>query len=103
MGFTKKAHIFRITRKPLAVISSALTVVLTLVLATTASAGEPITQHVSDGSPDAWIAFGFEHPGAGCDANFSLMANLYADGSMSANTPIDSQTEMAFTSGEDQP
>ena len=72
---------FRITRKSLAVISSALTVVLTLVLATTALAQGPVTQHVSAGGPDACIAFGFEHPG--CDGNFSLTGNVYADGSMS--------------------
>jgi hypothetical protein len=72
---------FRITRKRLAAISSALTVVLALVLATTALAMGPVIQHVSAGGPDACIAFGFEHPG--CDGNFSLTANVYADGSMS--------------------
>jgi hypothetical protein len=72
---------FRITRKRLAGISSALTIVLALVLATTASAGGPVAHHVSAGGPDACVAFGFEHPG--CDGNFSLTAIEYADGSMS--------------------
>jgi hypothetical protein len=72
---------FRITRKRLAAISLALTVVLALVLVTTALAVGPVTQHVSAGGPDACIAFGFEHPG--CDGNFSLVGKVYADGSMS--------------------
>ena len=72
---------FRITRKRLAGISSALTIVLALVLATTASAGGRVAHRVSAGGPDACIAFGFEHPG--CDANFSLVGIVYADGSMS--------------------
>ena len=71
----------RITRKGLAGISSALTVVLALVLVTTALAQGPVTQHVSVGSPDACFAlFGATHPG--CDGNFSLTANVYADGSV---------------------
>jgi len=72
---------FRITRKRLAGISSALTIVLALVLATTASAGGRVAHRVSAGGPDACVAFGFEHPG--CDANFSLVGIVYADGSMS--------------------
>ena len=72
---------FRFTRKRAAAISLALTVVLALVLATTALAMGPVTQHVSAGGPDACIAFGFTHPG--CDGNFSLTAHVYADGSMS--------------------
>ena len=72
---------FRISRKRLAGISSALALVLALLLATTASAGGPVVHHVSVGSPDACIAFGAEHPG--CDGNFSLTATISADGSMS--------------------
>jgi len=72
---------FGISRKRLAGISSALTMVLALVLATTASAEGPVTQSVSAGGPDACIAFGAAHPG--CDGNFSLVGNVAADGSMS--------------------
>ena len=72
---------FRITRKRLTGISSTLTIVLALMLATTASASGPVVQRMSAGSPDACVAFGFEHPG--CDANFSLVGIVYADGSMS--------------------
>ena len=72
---------FRITRKRLAGISSALTIVLALVLATTASAGGRVAHRVSAGGPDACMFFGFEHPG--CDGNYSLVAHKYADGSVS--------------------
>jgi len=73
---------FRISRKRLAGISSALALVLALVLATTASAGGPVVHHVSVGGPDACLAlFGATHPG--CDGNFSLTAKISADGSMS--------------------
>lgn len=44
-------------------------------------ANGPVVHHVTAGTPDACIAFGLEHPG--CDANFSLVANQYADGSVS--------------------
>ena len=72
---------FRIPRKRLAVLSSTLTIVLALLLATAASAGGPVAHRVSAGGPDACIAFGFPHPG--CDGNFSLVGTVYADGSMS--------------------
>ncbi|MGI0015247.1 MAG: hypothetical protein ACREBU_17670, partial [Nitrososphaera sp.] len=39
-----------------------------------------VVHHVSVGSPDACEAFGLP---PGCDANFSLVANMYADGSVS--------------------
>ena len=41
----------------------------------------PVVHQVKAGGPDACIALGFEHPG--CDANYSLVANQYADGSVS--------------------
>ena len=72
---------FRITRKRLAGISSVLTMVLVLVLGPTALATGPVVHHVSAGGPDACTFFGFTHPG--CDGNFSLVANEYADGSVS--------------------
>lgn len=86
---------FRITRKRLAGISSVFTMALVLVLAPAALARGPVVHHVNAGGPDACIFFGFAHPG--CDANFSLVANAYADGSVKANIPIDSHREMAFT------
>lgn len=72
----------RISRRRLACVSSALGLasVLTLILVTAASAKSRVVHHVSAGGPDACIAFGFEHPG--CDANFSLSAIEYADGSV---------------------
>ena len=72
---------FRITRKHMAGISSTLTLVLVLVLATTAVANGPVVQHVSAGGPDLCVSFFGTHPG--CDGNFSLTANIFADGSMS--------------------
>ena len=72
---------FRITRKRLAGISSALTIVLALVLATTALAKGSVTHKVSAGGPDACMAFAGTHPG--CDGNYSLTATISADGSMS--------------------
>lgn len=73
----------RITRKRVVATTSALTVLVASILvgATMAWANGPVVHHVTAGSPDACIAFGFEHPG--CDANFSLVANQYADGSVS--------------------
>jgi hypothetical protein len=60
----------------------ALALVLALMLVTAASAVEgPIVHHVSAGGPDACEAFFDTHPG--CDGNFSLVGNVYADGSMS--------------------
>jgi hypothetical protein len=59
----------------------AFALVLALMLVTAASATSPIVHRVSVGSPDACAAFGFPHPG--CDANFSLTAKQYADGSSS--------------------
>ena len=72
---------FRITPKRLAGISSTLTIVLALVLATTTLAKGPVTQRVSAGGPDACMAIHGEH--TGCNANFSLVGNVKADGSMS--------------------
>ena len=72
---------FRINQKRSAGISSALMIVLALVLATTALASGPVTQHVSVGGPDLCVSFFGTHPG--CDGNFSLTANIFADGSMS--------------------
>ena len=74
----------RVTRKRVVGTTSALTVLVASILvgATMAWATKgPVVHHVSVGSPDPCIAFGFEHPG--CDANFSLVANQYADGSVS--------------------
>jgi hypothetical protein len=71
---------FKITRKRMAGISLALTMVLVLVLATTAMAEGRVILHVSAGGPDSCTYWGV-HPG--CDANFSLTVNMYADGSVS--------------------
>jgi hypothetical protein len=74
----------RMTRKRVVATASALTVLVASILvgATMAwAAGGPVVHHVSVGTPDACIALGFEHPG--CDADFSLVANQYADGSVS--------------------
>jgi hypothetical protein len=73
----------RMTRKRVVRAAAALTVAVSAVLigVTIAWAAGPVQHHVSVGSPDACIAFGFEHPG--CDGNFSLVANQYADGSVS--------------------
>ena len=70
---------FGISRKCLAGISSAFA--MALMLATPASAKGPVIHHVSAGGPDACEALGFPHPG--CNGNFSLVANMYADGSVS--------------------
>jgi hypothetical protein len=72
---------FRVTRLRLAGISSVFTIALVLVLGPAALATGPVVHHVSAGGPDACIFFGFTHPG--CDGNFSLVANAYADGSVS--------------------
>ncbi|OGO35626.1 MAG: hypothetical protein A2W35_05050 [Chloroflexi bacterium RBG_16_57_11] len=72
---------FKITRKRLANMSSALTILLSMVLATQALAKGPVAQHVSVGGPDVCVSFFGVHPG--CDGNFSLTANISADGSMS--------------------
>jgi hypothetical protein len=72
------------TRKRVVRMTSALTAAVSLILigATIAWAGPgPVVHHVTAGSPDACVALGAEHPG--CDANFSLVANEYADGSVS--------------------
>jgi hypothetical protein len=53
---------------------------ISLLLTTVASAGEPVTQRVIVGGPDVCAAFG-ESPG--CDKNFSLVAIKYADGRVS--------------------
>jgi len=74
---------FGTSRKRLAGVSPALTVAFVSMLVAAASAGGhgPVVHHVSVGGPDACIALGFDHPG--CNANFSLVANQYADGSAS--------------------
>lgn len=73
----------RVTRKRVVATTSALTVLVASILvgATMAWANGPVVHHVTAGGPDACIALGFEHPG--CDANFSLVANQYADGDVS--------------------
>jgi len=75
--------VFGITRRRFVGVSSALTIalVLGLMLTTMASATGPVVHRVSAGGPDACIAIGFEHPG--CDANYSLVAIEYADGTVS--------------------
>ncbi|MCI0395059.1 MAG: hypothetical protein L0332_04885 [Chloroflexi bacterium] len=72
---------FEISRKRMVVISSALAVVLVLVLATAALAEGPIVHQVNAGGPDACEFLGFPHPG--CDGDFSLVAQQFADGSVS--------------------
>jgi hypothetical protein len=73
----------RITRKRVVATTSALTVSVASILvgATMAWASGPVVHNVTVGTPDACVALGFEHPG--CDANFSLVANQYADGEVS--------------------
>lgn len=44
------------------------------------SSSGPVLHHVSIGGPDVCTGFGAK---PGCDANFSLVANQYADGSVS--------------------
>jgi hypothetical protein len=71
-------------RKRVVGAASALTVAVSAILvgATIAwAATGPVEHHVSAGGPDACIALGGEHPG--CDANYSLVATQYADGSVS--------------------
>ena len=53
---------------------------LAIFLAVEVSAQSPIVHRVSVGSPDACVAIGAQHPG--CNANFSLVAIQYADGSV---------------------
>jgi hypothetical protein len=66
------------TRKRLAGIVSVLTMTF-LIPATISSANEgPILHHVSVGGPDSCAGFGGP---PGCDANFSLVAFEYDDGS----------------------
>jgi hypothetical protein len=75
---------FGISRNRLTGISSALAMALVLapMLVTPASAKGPVTHHVSAGGPDACEAINpTSHPG--CNGNFSLVANVYADGSVS--------------------
>ena len=52
---------------------------LALMPVTATWARGPITHHVSVGSPDACAFFDLK---PGCDANFSLTANVFADGSV---------------------
>lgn len=75
---------FDMTRKRALATTSTLTVAVSLFLigATMAWAGKgPVELHVKAGGPDACVAFGFDHPG--CNANYSLVANQKADGSVS--------------------
>jgi hypothetical protein len=75
---------FGITKKRMVGIASAFTAAVVVVLAAAmmAWAGKgPVIHHVSVGGPDACEAIGFDHPG--CNANFSLVANQKADGSVS--------------------
>lgn len=44
------------------------------------ASGGPVVHHVSIGGPDVCTGFGAK---PGCDANFSLVANQHADGSVS--------------------
>lgn len=69
-----------ISRSRLTAVTSSLAAVAALVFAVTASAKSPIVHRVSVGGPDACVAFGSDHPG--CNANFSLVAIKYADGSV---------------------
>jgi len=70
-----------ISRLRFARISSALAVasVLSVMLATAATATGPVVHHVTAGGPDACEALGLK---PGCDGNFSLAAREYADGSV---------------------
>ena len=82
-SFAEGMPAFGFWRRRLAGMAAALTMSLVfgLMLATAAVAKGPVTHRVSAGGPDACVPFGFEHPG--CDGNFSLVGNVYADGSMS--------------------
>jgi hypothetical protein len=73
---------FGTSRKRLVVRLSVLTMAaaLALILATMAAAKSPIVHRVHVGGPDACAAFGLS---PGCDANFTLTAIEYADGSVS--------------------
>lgn len=51
-----------------------------LMLRASNSSGGPVIHHVTIGGPDVCSGFGAK---PGCDANFSLVANQYADGSVS--------------------
>src|SRR5215207_5701524 len=53
---------------------------LSIILVVETSAQSPILHRVSAGGPDACIALGGQHPG--CNANYSLVAIQYADGSV---------------------
>lgn len=70
-----------ITRQGIARFWSAFTIasIVVLMLATTASAGSAVAHTVSAGGADACIAIGLK---PGCDANYSLSAIQYANGSM---------------------
>ncbi len=71
------------TRQPMARLVSvlAITLVLSMLLSTMASAQGRVVHRVNVGGPDACAAFGASHPG--CDGNFSLVAHQYDDGSAS--------------------
>ncbi len=58
----------------------AVAVVLVMMTTSIASAAGPVVHRVSVGGPDICVAMGLK---PGCDANFSLEAKLYADGSAS--------------------
>ena len=53
---------------------------LAILLAVEVSAQSPIIHRVSAGGPDACVALGSQHPG--CNANYSLVAIQYADGTV---------------------
>ncbi|SRR6266550_8974556 len=76
---------FGISRNRLTGISSALAMALVLapMLVTPASAKGPVIHHVSAGGPDACEAINGPPSHPGCNGNFSLVANVYADGSVS--------------------
>jgi len=59
-------------------LAAPLMVVLGLTSTASAKPKNPIVHRVSAGGPDACRAYGAEHPG--CDANYSLVAFQYADG-----------------------
>ena len=72
------------TCRNLAVVSvaTAIMVLMSFVLATGVAARGPTVVHsVTAGGPDSCLALGFPHPG--CDGNFTLAANVYADGTVS--------------------
>ena len=78
-------------------LSAALVAALSLVAATAAFAGGVI-HHVSAGTADACFAFGAR---PGCDANFSLVADQYANGSVKGQFTDRSKRLGGFTASID--